>query len=145
MARHQLVGAGPGRKRGGHNKARLPSHTDFIACLDELNFDPVKELVALFHAEDTHHRVKYEICKELMAYGYIKRKAPVEVTGQIDHNNLNISWNIDTPAAVTVSDTVPVTCEPVADGSRGCVGVPPTHTVIEHDHADNSDDDVDER
>lgn len=130
MARHQIVGAGPGRPRGSKSRSNLTTHSDLIALLDELNFDPIRELVALYHDKDTHNRVKYEICKEIVQYTYVKRKAPVEHTGEIQHNNLNISWNIDQPSS-TVSIPSDMTV---------------AQTVIPHEPSQISDDtDEDER
>lgn len=126
---HQIVGAGPGRPRGSKNRANLATHADLLACLDELNFDPIREMVALYHDSETHNRVKYEICKEIVAYVYPKRKS-VDTSIAIEHNNLNISWNIDPPSS-TVSIPSDMTV---------------AQTVIPHEPSQISDDtDEDDR
>lgn len=97
LPEHYLKNGGPGRPPGiVEAKARGYSHKDFVNALIRNDMSVVDEMCLLYRDEGTPARTKFEILKELMAYLYPKRKQ-VDVRGDIEHRNLNVSWNIDGP------------------------------------------------
>jgi hypothetical protein len=98
LGKHAITG-GPGRPPGIiEAKARGYSHKEFVNALIRNEFVVVDEMCALYRDPNTPARTKYEICKEFLSYLYPKRKQ-VEVKGDIEHRNLNVTWNVDGPSS----------------------------------------------
>ena len=107
-----LKNGGPGRPPGIPSTKQVGySHRDFIAALRRNDMDPVTEMCALYRDPATPARTKFEILKDLMSYAYSKRKQ-VEVKGEVEHRNLNVSWNIDGPSPIVPTSSVQIGDEP---------------------------------
>lgn len=103
-----LPGPGPGRPAGlANSKANGYSHKDFVGALRKNDMQPVDEMCALYRDPGTPARTKFEILKELLQYLYPKRRS-IEVKGDVEHRNLNVSWNIDASPSTTVDASKPI-------------------------------------
>jgi hypothetical protein len=83
-----------GRPPGSVAKPKPKTHLEFIAALDALDFDPLREAVALFRDAETGPREKVILIRDLMSYMYARRRS-VEISGDVKHTALNISWSND--------------------------------------------------
>lgn len=98
LPQEYLTNGGPGRPPGAKNLAASGfSHRAFVDALRRNDMQPVDEMCALYRDEGTPARTKFEILKELMSYLYPKRRS-VEVKGEVEHRNLNVTWNVDGPS-----------------------------------------------
>lgn len=83
-----------GRPAGSLTKPKPKTHIEFIAELEALNFEPLREAIALFRDPETGAREKVLILRDLMSYMYARRRS-VEISGDVKHTALNISWSND--------------------------------------------------
>jgi hypothetical protein len=94
----------PGRPRNSKDKPKVPTTADLMEQLKELNFNPIKELVTMYRDESTASAVRYKCVETLTELVYPALKA-TEISGMVEHRNLNISWDANAPEPMTVVDT----------------------------------------
>jgi hypothetical protein len=125
-----LPGPGPGRSLGSKNKKPLPfTYAQFMEQLQAHNFDLVSEYITLYRDPLTKQTTKADILKDLMGFAYAKRRT-TEVSGDVTHHNLNISWDANTPPVNATIDVVRVDT-PVSDTDmRRTTHRPPDQSIL---------------
>lgn len=99
---------GHGRNVGSKNKPKhTHTHGQMIAAFEALNFDPLKEAVALYRDPELMLRDKVILIKDIMSYTYARRRS-VEVAGDVTNNTLNIQWNASDKDVIPLDSTITV-------------------------------------
>ena len=96
------LGAGPGRPKG---KRKLRDTNDLVDQLGELKYDAVIENVMMAREPNCPYAVRYKINETFIKY-ISPQLRHVDHSGTIEHNNLNISWDITTQKAAAIEHTV---------------------------------------
>ena len=101
-----LPGPGPGRALGS-NKNRVLKTDDLIDLLNNKDYDPVIAQIDLARDPKCPHSTRHKINSDFMKLLYPALKS-VEHSGTVQHNTLNISWDVTAQKTVSVEPTVDV-------------------------------------
>ena len=92
------------------------SHAELAKAAEERNYSPFIEMIELSRHPDCPFRVQFECHKELAQYLAPKQRPTQSI--EVEHRNLNVSWNVNDasqPPSTTVTPPLTIEVEPSED------------------------------